>query len=142
MYGHINVKSHSSVIKNASHLKCDPVMLNAWFTMIWGIVVPSCSVSGRTNISFLFGLLNHEDEGTMVLMMSETTHSTTQNHIQKTWVFYQQVSETIILQQAVNSKFCWTSTFPSWTLHCRSLLPLYICVCVCVYMGPCIVIIF
>jgi hypothetical protein len=86
----------------------------------------------------LFGLLNHEDEGTMVLMMSETTHSTTQNHIQKTWVFYQQVSETIILQQAVNSKFCWTSTFSSWILHRRSLLPLYLCVCVCVCMRVCV----
>jgi hypothetical protein len=55
-----------------------------------------------TNISFLFGLLNPEDEGTMVLKMSETTDLTTQCHIQKTWVFYQQISETFILQQALN----------------------------------------
>ena len=125
MYSHINFKSYSIVVQNASHLKCDAVLLNAWFMMIWGIDVPSPSASSSTNISFLFGLLNHEDESTVFLKMSETTHSTTQCHIQKAWVFYQQVSETIILQQAVNFKFCWTSTFSSWTLHRWSLLLIF-----------------
>ena len=64
-------------------MECDAVLLNAWFVMIRRIVVPSPSASSTTNISFLFGLLNTEDEDTMVLKMSETTHSATQCHIQK-----------------------------------------------------------
>jgi hypothetical protein len=52
--------------------------------MIRDIVVPSPSASSSTNIFFFFELLNPEDEGTMVLKMSETSDLTTQSLIQKT----------------------------------------------------------
>ena len=34
MYSHIHFESRSIVVKNAGHLECEAVLLNAWFMMV------------------------------------------------------------------------------------------------------------